>query len=98
MRIFAAFLLLVSFAVISDAAANELQNGGSILTPCGKYIPGKIEFCKKFVQYRVFILIYLSFCIQRFSPMYLGSNIRESEKTLFEMCCWLCSDHVKSSN
>lgn len=47
MRIFAAFLLLVSFAVISDAAANELQNGGSILTPCGKYIPGKIEFCKK---------------------------------------------------
>lgn len=47
MRIFAAFLLLVSFAVMSDAAANELRNGGSILTPCGKYIPGKIEFCKK---------------------------------------------------
>lgn len=49
MKIVVAALFLVSFAVISDASASAadasgLSNDGGILTPCGRYIPGKLKY------------------------------------------------------
>lgn len=45
MKIFAyAFILFGFSAVVIDAAGeSEFFNGGSFLTPCGKYIPGKLD-------------------------------------------------------
>lgn len=57
MKIVVAALFLVSFAVISDASASAadasgLSNDGGILTPCGRYIPGKLKYieCQKHLQ------------------------------------------------
>lgn len=45
MKIFAVAFFLFGFAtaVINAAGENKLFNGGSFLTPCGKYMPGKLD-------------------------------------------------------
>lgn len=47
MKIVAVTLLLVGFAIISDASAND----DSILTPSGQYIPGKLEYQGFYIQF-----------------------------------------------
>lgn len=44
MKLFAVAFFFISFTcLLNDAAAtSELPYGGGFLTPCGKYIPGKL--------------------------------------------------------